>query len=121
MKMGRPTLINKASSTKDFDFLSVCRDERTKNKNARIVQNKLKDLKEPGVKKVFSDIVQKFDTKLQVRDHVFVISPKRLFVFDRLYNFVDCRELKGLKEIIMIKCNPSVVVLVFAGTGPLLI
>jgi hypothetical protein len=64
MKMGRPTLINKASSTKDFDFLSVCRDERTKNKSARIVQNKLKDLKEPGVKKVFSDIVQKFDTKL---------------------------------------------------------
>lgn len=64
MKMGRTTLINKAKSTKDFDFLSVCRDAGTKNKNARIVQNKLKEFKEPGVKKVFSDIVQKFDTKL---------------------------------------------------------
>ena len=34
-----------------------------------------------------------------------------------MYNFVDNRELKGLKEIIMITCNPSVVVLVFAGTA----
>jgi hypothetical protein len=34
---------------------------------------------------------------------------------------VDNRELKGLKEVIMITCNPSVLVLVFAGSGPLLI
>jgi hypothetical protein len=35
-------MIAKATSTKDFDFLSLCKDEGTKNKYARIVQNRLK-------------------------------------------------------------------------------
>ena len=55
------------SISNDLDFLSLCREDQqstNKNSGARIVQNKLKDYKEGGVQKVFTDIVQKFDTKL---------------------------------------------------------
>ena len=42
----RGTLVSKATNIKDFEFLSLCKDIGTKNKNARAVQNKLKDYDE---------------------------------------------------------------------------
>jgi hypothetical protein len=117
---GRVTMMDKTVKRKDFDFLGLRKEgAQYTNKNAILVTNALKTYENPKV--IFSEIIQKFNTKLKTKDYVVVISSERIYLFGTNYILIEHRMIDQLTEIIMTKSNPCILALCFSRQSPLLL
>lgn len=62
---------------------------------------------------VFSEIVQKYNPKLQVSEHIICVTSQAIYLLDLKSNLEVRIEIRDLSEIILIKKNPCIFALVF--------
>jgi hypothetical protein len=107
--------MNLASHKKEFDYLGLKKEGAERTKGVRTIMGILETYTDSFTHGIFSEIVQKFDGKLNVKDCVAVITPQRIYLFTRDYNFIETRKICDVKEIIMIKANPSMLAFCMAN------
>ena len=113
------TILQSTSNRKDFDYLSL---RVSDNKRFyKQVQKILHQYYEDNQLSVFSEIVQKYNPKLEVTEMIILVTSSAIYILDRRCNLKRRIEIKQLTEIILNKSNPCILGLSFNSVPPIIL
>jgi len=89
----------------DFDYLSL---RKTDSKSFATVSKLLSAQKDQSSDDVFSDTLQVFNNKLELKDEIILITAKNVYTLDMKLNLQRVDSLKDISALLLVKTNPSI-------------
>jgi hypothetical protein len=89
----------------DFDYLSL---RKTDSKSFATVSKLLAAQKDQSSDDVFSDTLQVFNNKLELKDQIILITAKNVYTLDMKLNLQRVDSLKDISALLLVKTNPSI-------------
>jgi len=89
----------------DFDYLSL---RKTDSKSFATVSKLLAAQKDQSSDDVFSDSLQVFNNKLELKDEIILITAKNVYTLDMKLNLQRVDSLKDISALLLVKTNPSI-------------
>jgi acetone carboxylase gamma subunit len=89
----------------DFDYLSL---RKTDSKSFATVSKLLVAQKDQSSDDVFSDTLQVFNNKLELKDEIILITAKNVYTLDMKLNLQRVDSLKDISALLLVKTNPSI-------------